>query len=81
MQVASLGGARYCIIFNDDYSGWTLINFIKHKSEMKEKFKKYTTRLRVEKGKAVNTPRTDRGGEYVEKASTICCTTKEFVMT
>ena len=68
MQVISPGGARYYVIFKDDYSGWTVIHFIQCKSEVEEKFKNYTTRLRVEKGKAVNTLRTDRGGEYVGKS-------------
>lgn len=67
MQVVSPGGARYYVIFKDDYSGWTVINFIRHKSEVEEKFKKYTARLRIERGKVFNTLRTDRGGEYVGK--------------
>jgi hypothetical protein len=68
IQVASPGGSRYYVIFKDDYSEWNVINFIKHKSEVEEKFKNYTARLRVEKGKTyVNTLRTDQGGEYVGK--------------
>jgi transposase InsO family protein len=68
IQVASPGGSRYYVIFKDDYSGWTVINFIKHKSEVEEKFKNYAARLRVKKGKSINTLRTDRGGEYVGKS-------------
>jgi hypothetical protein len=68
MQVTSPGGARYYVIFKDDYSGWTVIHFIQRKSEVEEKFKNYSALLRVEKGKAVNTLRTDRGGEYVGKS-------------
>ena len=56
------------MIFKDDNSGWTVIHFIRCKSEVEEKFTNYTARLRVEKGKAVNTLRTDRGGEYVGKS-------------
>ena len=65
-----LGGARYCVIFKDDYSGWTVIHFIQRKSEVEEKLKNYTARLRVEKGKAVNTLRTDREENMWGKAST-----------
>lgn len=67
MQIASPGGARYYVIFKDDYSGWTVINFIQRKSEVEEKFMKYAARMRVEQGKSINTLRTDRGGEYVGK--------------
>ncbi len=35
---------------------------------MEEKFKYYAARLRVKKGKSINTLRTDRGGEYVGKS-------------
>lgn len=51
MQVTSPGGARYYVIFKDDFSGWTVINFIQQKSEVEEKFKKYAARMRVEKKK------------------------------
>ena len=40
------------MIFKDDYSGWTVIHFIQRKSEVEEKLKNYTARLRVEKRKA-----------------------------
>ena len=42
MQVDSEGGSRYLVTFTDDYSRYTTVYFMKHKSEVLEKFQQYT---------------------------------------
>ena len=53
MQTESLGGRKYFATFIDDYSRCCNVYFLKHKSEVSEKFKEFETL------------RTDNGGEYL----------------
>lgn len=64
MQEASLKGARYYVIFKDDFSGWRIDNFLKNKSEVANPFRLFVARLKAEAGKTVKTLRSDNGGEY-----------------
>ena len=41
MNVNSVGGSRYFVTFIDDYSRYTTVYIIKHKSEVLEKFKEF----------------------------------------
>ena len=41
MQTQSVGGNRYFVTFIDDYSRYTVVYFIKKKSEVFEKFKEF----------------------------------------
>jgi hypothetical protein len=47
MQVASLGGSRYFVIFTDDYSKWSEIFCMKMKSEFLDHFKIWQKRAEV----------------------------------
>ena len=64
MSVASLGGARYFVTFTDDYSRMCYVYFLKHKSEVFQKFKEFHTEVCNLTGKTLKTLRTDNGGEY-----------------
>jgi hypothetical protein len=64
MQTPSLTGARYFLLFTDDYSGWRQVYFLRQKSETPDKFKEYVTLLRSETSNFVHALRTDNGGEY-----------------
>jgi len=64
MQVATPGGSRYFVIFKDDFSGWCVVRFMKHKSEVAELFQCYAAQMETETGKKVKTLRSDNGGEY-----------------
>lgn len=64
MSVLSIGGARYMVIFKDDFSGFSSVSFLKQKSEASEHFKYFVLRLEKETKQQVNIFRTDNGGEY-----------------
>ena len=66
MSTESIGGKKYFVTFTDDYSCCCSVYFMKHKSEVLEKFKDFeaattSSRERIRK------LRTDNGGEYVSK--------------
>lgn len=64
MQTESLGGHRYFVTFIDDYSRCCQVHFMKHKSEVSEKFKEFAAVTQNECGNKIGTLRSDRGGEY-----------------
>jgi hypothetical protein len=68
MEKATPNGARYFVLFIDDYSGWRFIFFLKHKSEAASKFMELINVLRGETGNLVRTLRTDGGGEWASNA-------------
>ena len=43
IEVQSLGGARYFVSFIDDFSKWTVVYFMRRKSEVLEYFKQFRT--------------------------------------
>src|SRR3954470_17490663 len=62
--VASVGGTRYFITFIDDFSRKVWIFFLKHKSEVFQKFKEWKTMVEKQKGRKVKTLRSDNEGEF-----------------
>ncbi len=51
VNVPSLGGSRYFIIFIDDYSKWTTVYTMRNKSESLECFKKFHMYAETHTGK------------------------------
>ena len=49
--VESLGGARYFVTFIDDFSRKVWVFFLKHKSEVFEKFKSWKARVEKQTSK------------------------------
>jgi len=49
MQVASIGGKRYVLVVDDDFSKFTSVNFIREKSDTFETLKELCTQLQREK--------------------------------
>ena len=64
LQVGSIGGSRYFVTCIDDYSRYVSVYFIKHKSEVFEKFKLFEAMVTKECGEPIMKLRTDNGGEY-----------------
>src|SRR4051812_48430507 len=62
--VASVGGAKYFVTFIADFSRKVWIFFLKHKSEVFQKFKEWRTMVENQRGRKVKTLRSDNGGEY-----------------
>ena len=67
--VASVGGARYYVTFIDDFSRKLWVYFLKHKSEVFQKFKDWKAMVENQKGRKVKVLRSDNEGE---------CTSGEF---
>ena len=65
--VPSLGGAIYYVSFIDDFSRNTSLYFLKKKSEVFSKFKKYKALVENQIGKKIKVLRFDNGGEFFEK--------------
>ena len=68
MEITSLGGHRYVVSFIDSYSRFARDYLMKHKSEVLEKFRQFCIDEGVAKTISSLTLRSDRGGEYDNKA-------------
>ena len=67
MEVESVGGSKFFVIFKDDFSKYRVIYPISSKCTVIEKFKDFCAKLKKETGKSVVRLRTDNGTEYVNK--------------
>ena len=66
MPVESLGGPRYFVTFIDDYSRCCMVHFMKHKSEVMNKFKEFEVIVTNDCDHKIGALRmTDSGGEYI----------------
>jgi transposase InsO family protein len=61
----SIGGAKYVLTFMDDFSRFSWVYFLKHKSEVYEKFKIFHPLFCTQTGTKIKTIRSDGGGEYI----------------
>ena len=66
-SVESLGGSRYYVLYKDDASSYRVVDFIKHKSDVPDSFKKFEKSVRNKFGKPMKIFRSDNGGEYKNK--------------
>lgn len=64
MESKSIGGARYFLLFIDDYSRMTFIYFLKAKSKVLSYFKEFKSRVENFQSKKIKILRTDNGCEY-----------------
>ena len=64
MPTTSLNGNKYFISFIDDHTRFTIIYFLKAKSEAFNAFKTYKVYMENQCQSKINTIRTDNGGEY-----------------
>jgi transposase InsO family protein len=67
MRVESMSKARYFIEFIDDRSRWTVVRFLRSKSEVIEATKEFITIVENQQGKKIKTFQTDNGGEYTSE--------------
>ena len=65
MPTESIGGKKYFVTFIDDYSRCCSVYFIRHKSEVLDKFKEFEAATTTDSGEEVCVLRSDNGGEYV----------------
>lgn len=64
MNHATPKGARFYVIFKDDFSGYRVVHFLKQKSEAMGHFKDFVAQCRIQTGHQVVTLRSDNGGEF-----------------
>ena len=65
MSIPSLSGALYFVTFIDDYTRYTWLYVLKHKSEVFSVFKEWKAFVKKSSGHRVRKIRSDNGGEYV----------------
>ena len=68
MEVESLGGSKYYLLFKDDASSYRSVYFIKHKSDVYECFKEFERAVHNKFGRSMKTLRTDCGKGYCNKS-------------
>lgn len=61
MPVESVNGARYYVLFKDDSSGFRYVYFLKHKSDVTDKFMEFAKLMKNHFGRSMKTLRTDNG--------------------
>ena len=67
MSTESIGGQKYFVTFIDDYSRCCAVYFLKHKSQVLEKFKEFEADVTNESGQRIGTLQTDNGGSLVNQ--------------
>lgn len=67
METNSLNGARYFLLFIDDYSRMTFIYFLKNKSEAFSRFKEFKLVVENQLSKKIKILRSDNGLEFCNK--------------
>jgi Integrase core domain len=64
MEMNSMGGSKYFMLFIDDFSRMTWVLFITYKSEAFKMFKKFKAMAETQTSMKLKALRSDRGGEY-----------------
>ena len=67
MSTESIGGKKYFVTFIDDFSRCCSVYFMRHKSEVLDKFKEFEAATTTDSGQRISMLRSDNGGEYVSQ--------------
>jgi transposase InsO family protein len=67
VQYLSISGNAYCFVVTDDFSRFTWVMFLRHKSETFKKFTELVPLLETKYTLKVRAIRTDNGGEFCSK--------------
>ncbi len=65
IRTRSLGGKQYCFVIVDDYSRFTWVFFLAHKSDTCGVFIPFAHRVQKEKGACISSIRSDCGKEFI----------------
>ena len=65
MPHPSLGGARYFVVFKDEFSSWTVVNIMNAKSEVLGNLKTLHALFKNQNGSSIKILRSDQGIVYV----------------
>ena len=77
-RVASLGGKYYALVIVDDFSRFTWVFFLTHKSDTHPIFAKFCRKIQNEKGCNIVFVRSDRGREFDNKDVELFCDENGF---
>ena len=69
-NVVSYGGNKYVLTFTDDYSRFTWVYILQHKSQVLDMFHKFKLMVENETNHRIKVFRLDNGGEYISHAFT-----------
>ena len=69
MNVTSIGGAKYFLIFKDDYSHFRTVYYLKSKDEAPDKLKIFLTQVENQFGRKVKELSSDHGTEIKNKTT------------
>ena len=64
IDTSSLGDSKYAFVIMDDYSRYTWIYFLVHKSDCFRYFSKFFKLIQNEKGFMISSIRSDHGGKF-----------------
>ena len=64
MRIESIGGKRYALVVEDDFSRYSFVSILREKSEAIEHLKSLFNRIQVEIGRPSVRIRSDRGREF-----------------
>lgn len=64
MRTVTPGGCRYFLILIDDFTRFTVVYFLKKKSEVPQRVQEYVQFVKTEFGRTPKIIRSDHGGEY-----------------
>lgn len=64
MEEMSIGGSKYFLILEDDYTRMCFVYFLKSKDEVFKCFQEFKQMVENQKGKKIKIFRTDNGGEF-----------------
>lgn len=67
METCSVGGAKYFILFKDDYSRYVSVRFLKTKNEAVSEFQKWIRLTEIQLTHIIKSIRSDREGEFLSK--------------
>lgn len=67
MEVETPSGKRYVLTLIDDYTKYTKVFLLRHKSEAVNRIKEYVKEMETQFGTTMKIIRSDRGGEYTGK--------------
>jgi transposase InsO family protein len=67
MPVESPNGAKYFVTFIDQKSGFRQVDFLRHKSDVTEKFREFASKVKNKFGRSIKVFRSDNGTEYINK--------------
>lgn len=64
INLKSVGGSQYLLMFTDNFTRYRVGNFLKSKSETLIQFKKYKALVKKQQGLTIKKLRTNREGKY-----------------